>query len=237
MTYPPSYPHDPIEEIASDVFMVRGSIRMNPLMRISRNMAIIRDDGELTVINPMRLSDEGERQLRELGEVKRIVRLGAMHGVDDPYYVDTFRAELWSQSGGTIYPEPAIDVALTEETELPFPGARLFCFRDVVEPESYLLMDRGGGLLLTCDGIQHYGDYSHNTLVARMVMPFIGFPQETIIGPLWLKLQTPEGGSLRADLARLVSLEFDSLLSAHGTYLANDAKAAVRAAFDKTFPD
>ena len=68
-------------------------------------------------------------------------------------------------------------------------------------------------------------------------MPYIGFPKETIIGPFWLKLQTPEGGSLKPDLARLLDLEFDSLLSAHGTYLAEGAKAAVQAAFDKTFPD
>jgi len=33
MPYPPAYPHDPIEEIAADLFMVRGSIRMNALCR------------------------------------------------------------------------------------------------------------------------------------------------------------------------------------------------------------
>jgi len=42
MAYAPAYPHDPIEPIAEDVFMVRGSIRMNALVRITRNMAIIR---------------------------------------------------------------------------------------------------------------------------------------------------------------------------------------------------
>ena len=45
-TFPPFYPHDSIEEIISDVFMVRGTIRMNALMRITRNMAIVRHEGE-----------------------------------------------------------------------------------------------------------------------------------------------------------------------------------------------
>ena len=30
LAYAPAYPHDPIEEIYPDVFMVRGSARMNP---------------------------------------------------------------------------------------------------------------------------------------------------------------------------------------------------------------
>src|SRR5262249_24914814 len=96
MAYAPAYPHDPIEPIAEDVFTVRGSFRMNALVRISRNMAIVRHDGELTLVNPIRLDAAGEAQLRGLGTVARLFRLGSLHGVDDPYYVDTFHAELWS---------------------------------------------------------------------------------------------------------------------------------------------
>ena len=104
MPHPPAYPHDPIEEIATDLFMVRGSIRMNALMRITRNMAIIRHQGELSLVNPIRLDEEGERQLLALGDIKRILRLGPMHGLDDPYYVECFRAEFWAQGESEIYP-------------------------------------------------------------------------------------------------------------------------------------
>jgi hypothetical protein len=187
MAYARAYPHDPIEPIAEDVFMVRGSIRMNALVRITRNMAIIRHCGELTLVNPVRLNEAGEAQLRGLGEVKHIVQLGSLHGLDDPYYVDTFHARLWSQAGGITYPEPAIDCELTESTALPCPDAELFCFRGTKQPESMLLLKRTGGILLTCDAIQHYGDYRHNNLVARVFMPFIGFPKTTVVGPIWLK--------------------------------------------------
>jgi hypothetical protein len=236
MSYAPAYPHDPIEEIGQDVFMVRGTIRLNALMRITRNMTIIRHQGALTLVDPIRLTPEGEGQLKRLGEVRRILRLGALHGVDDPYYVDNFGAELWSQAGGSKYTQPPIDVTLTEDTELPFPDAKVFCFNETVEPESYLLIECGGGLLLSCDAIQHYGDYRHNNLLARTVMPFIGFPSTTIIGPLWLKMMTPKGGSLKGDFERLLTLKFDSLLSAHGSFRATGAHAAVQAAFDKAFP-
>jgi len=93
LAYPPVYPHDPLEEIGMDVFMVRGSVRMNPIIRISRNMAVIREAGELTLINPIRLNADGETQLKTLGAVRRIMRLGCFHGLDDPYYVDQFDAE------------------------------------------------------------------------------------------------------------------------------------------------
>ena len=64
-------------------------------------------------------------------------------------------------------------------------------FRPVIEkaligkPEAVLLVRRDGGVLLTCDAIQHYGDYSRNNLPARLIMPYIGFPRTTIVGPFW----------------------------------------------------
>jgi hypothetical protein len=237
MPHPPAYPHDPIEEIATDLFMVRGSIRMNALMRITRNMAIIRHQGELSLVNPIRLDEEGERQLLALGDIKRILRLGPMHGLDDPYYVERFRAEFWAQGKSEIYPEPKIEQKLAADRPLPFPDAELFAFEGTKQPESALLIRRDPGILLTCDAIQHYGDYRHNTVLARLVMPLIGFPKTTVVGPIWLKMMTPEGGSLKRDFERLLTLDFDRLLSAHGSLLTAGAKDSVSMAVRKAFPD
>jgi hypothetical protein len=231
--YAAARPHDPIEEIAPDVFMVRGGMKMNPLVSISRNMAIIRHDGELTLVNPIRLTAQGERELIELGTVKRLIRLGCYHGIDDPYYVDTFGAEMWRQPGGDSYPEPKPTVELTENMALPFPDAELFLFRGLNHPEGALLIKRGGGLLLTCDSVQHYGDYRHVTFYMRFMMPRIGFPKTTLIGPLWLTGMVPEGLNIKAEFDRLLEWDFDSLLSAHGSLRKTGAKAALREAADK----
>jgi hypothetical protein len=235
MTYPPAFPHGSIEEILPDVFMVRGSVRMNPLIRITRNMAIVRHAGELTLVDPIRLNEGEERRLRDLGTVKRILRLGPLHGLDDPYYVDQFQAELWAQEESETYPEPKLDVRLRADAELPFPDAELFCFEGTTHMESALLIRRGGGLLITCDSIQNYGDYRYNNLLARVVMPFLGFSRTTLVGPIWLKLMTPEGGSLEPEFRRLLQLEFDHLLSAHGSLLRGGAHVAVEAAVDRAF--
>ncbi len=235
MAYPPAYPHDPIVEIAPEIFLARGAIALNPVLRISRNMVIIRNDGEITVINPIRLNPEEEQKLKALGTVKHVLRSGAMHGLDDPYYVDTFGATFWCQEGGTTYTVPKIDHPLTEGCNLPFPNAELFCFRGTVQPESAILFNVGKGVLVMCDAVQHYGDYKHNNLPARLLMPFIGFPKTTIVGPIWVKIMTPDGQTLKPEFDRLLTLDFDALISAHGSFLKTGAKPAVKTAVEKIY--
>jgi hypothetical protein len=235
MINPPIYPHDPIEEIQPDVFMVRGEIKMNALMTITRNMAIVRHEGELTLVDPIRLSPGEEKQLEGLGSVKRVLRLGSLHGVDDPYYMDRYSAEFWAPGLSDAHPEPKPTLTWDESTPLPFPDAQLFRFEGLNQPEGALLLRRGKGLLITCDGIQHYGDYSHNNLPARIMMPIIGFPKTTIVGPMWVKMMTPKVGSLEGEFRRLLELDFDQLLSAHGTLLESGAHEACERAVDKMF--
>ena len=229
------YPHDPIEQIQTDVYMVRGEIKLNPLMTITRNMAIVRHDGELTLIDPIRLSPSEEKHLEQLGRVKRILRLGSLHGVDDAYFADRYDAELWAPGTSETHPKPEPSLVWDESTPLPFPDAELFRFKGVKQPEGALLLRRERGLLLTCDAIQHYGDYSHCNVVTRIVSPFIGFPKTTIVGPIWVKMMTPEGGSLESEFRRLLEREFDQLLAGHGTFLASGAHAACVRAVDKMF--
>ncbi|NKB34402.1 MAG: hypothetical protein GKR91_15025 [Pseudomonadales bacterium] len=230
------YPHGDIEEIGTDAYMVRGSIKLNAFMRITRNMGIIREGDELTLINPIRLNRKTEENLRSLGEVKNLVRLGAFHGVDDPYYADNFKAQFWCQQGGTTYTEPLVDIEIGMGGLTPVHECEFFQFQGTAQPECALLLKRDGGILFTCDAIQHYGDYSYNNWLARIVMPRIGFPKTTIVGPIWLKIMTPEGGSLESEFRRLLQLEFSSLLSAHGTFLTQGAHTAVETAVSKAFP-
>ncbi len=231
----PIYPHGNVEEIATDVFMLRGSIRMNPLIRITRNMAIVRDRGGLSLINPVRVSDKVEAQLTALGDIRNVIRLGCFHGIDDPYYVEKFGARMWAQPGGTTYTTPVIDEELSSAARLPFDDGEIFEFAGTAHPECTLLLNREEGILLSCDAIQNYGDYSYNNIPAKILMPFIGFPKTTIVGPMWLKAMTKEGGSLESEFRRLLLLKFDRLLAGHGTLLKTGAHAAVERAVNKAF--
>jgi hypothetical protein len=182
------------------------------------------------------LDERGLRELDALGVVKHIIRLGGGHGSDDPFYVARYKALFWCQEGGLRYREPPIGRVLKEGGDLPFQGARLLTFRAASFPEAALVLTAGNGVLLTCDSLQHYGDYSNNNLAARIAMPFLGFPRTTVVGPIWLRAATPPGSSLRADFERILEQKFDALLGAHGTLLETGAHDAVRRAIAKAFP-
>jgi hypothetical protein len=46
-------PFSPPEQIATDVYVVYGSVRFNPVIRFTRNMAVIRSGQNLTLINSL----------------------------------------------------------------------------------------------------------------------------------------------------------------------------------------
>ena len=65
-TFPKALPHGPIREVFPGIFFVTGGFGFGPGLRITRNMTILRQGGDLVVVNSVRLSPEGEA---ELGEV------------------------------------------------------------------------------------------------------------------------------------------------------------------------
>ena len=238
MNYPAALPHDLPKEISQDLFVVHGCVKPNPAVRFTRNMTIVRDQGQLTLINPVRLDDEGLLALETLGAVAHVLRLGPMHGMDDRFYVDRYNADFWSFEGGTTYTTPTIKHALIEGEALPFPNAKLFAFKHLVEPEGAIILERSQKVLLTCDAIQSYATFPHmpqTNWLARRILPLLGFKRTTLIGPLWMKLAVKDRDGIKAEFERLLSFEFDQLLAAHGTFLPQNAHAELEQAFAKTF--
>ena len=233
-------PHDPIEELFEDIFWVHGSIRFDsagPDIGINRNMVVLREADALTLIHPVRLSAEGETALDQLGAVKHVVRLGNFHGLDDRYYVDRYGATFWCQEGSASHPEPRPTRTLAEGTALPVTGAELFVFRESTLPESAILLRRHGGLLITGDSLQHWATWSRCTPQAIALLEQNGFELTTLVGPMWHKWATAEGGSLKPDFERLLALDFKHHIGAHGALARDNAHALVEAAVAKAFPE
>ena len=230
--------YSPPQQLTANLFVVYGSIKLNPLVQITRNMAIVRHGDELTLINPVRMREEGLAQLEALGKVAHVLRLGPLHGLDDEFYVSLYGARFWALPGGTTYTTPAIDHALAESAPLPFPDARLFVFDHMTEAEGAILLEGSPGVLLTTDAVQSYSTAPHKphtNLLARLMLPLMGFPNRTILGPIWMKIMVTDRDGMRREFERLLELDFDQLLSAHGVFLAQNAKAEVRAAYEATF--
>ncbi len=234
--YPPPSPHDPLREVFPDVFLVRGSYVAGRWMRFNRNMTVVRQGTELTVINSVRLDAAAERQLEALGNVRHVVRLAYWHGRDDRYYVDRYGAEFWAPRGSRSEPGPAPTRLLETGGALPFGPADAYVLQATRYPEAVILLRREGGILLTCDALQFYTDYRYASPLARILLPLLGFRKAMLIGPRWLKVMTPQGGSLLPDFEYIQQLEFAHLIPGHGSVCHHVAHQQVAQAMARAFP-
>lgn len=231
---PPVEPHGSFQEVFPDVFWLQGSVRMGPGVRIPRNMVVLRHEGALTIVDAVRLDDAGRAALEALGRVENVVRLG-VHGMDDAWAVQTFGAKTWARPGWPVGGRPP-DHELVDGGPLPVPWLRLFVFHLTREPEVALIAQRDGGVLLTCDSVQHWPDTDGCSLLAKGLTVAMGFSARPAnIGPPWRKRMTPQGGSLKADFERLLQEDFDHLIGGHGKPLIGGAKAALAATVAAVF--
>jgi hypothetical protein len=234
-TFAPAMPHGDIEEVFADVFFVTGTMRMvvgGAPLQFSRNMTIVRDQGALTLISAVRLDDAGLAALDRLGKVTNVIKLGANHGLDDAFYVDRYRARLWTLPGLEHESGLATDVELVPGGTMPFAGCSLFVFETSTKPEGILRLDRAGGILIAVDALQNWcaPDRFIDEASAAM-MRQAGFFEPANIGPGWRRTYNPQA----SDFARLKQLAFRHVLCAHGEPLRDTAHAAFSARFQREF--
>jgi hypothetical protein len=159
------------------------------------------------------------------------------HGMDDDYYADRYQAKRWTVSSEEASGGTTSSVVLSDSTQLPMPRARVFLFRETILPEAAILLARDGGLLITCDSLQHWAPHRLMSPAARIVTRLLGFQHPAQIGPPWSKRQTPPGKSLRPDFERLLELPFKHLIGGHGGLLRNDGPARLRETIRRVYGD
>ena len=219
-------PHGPLQQISEDCWYVTGTVMFKPLLRLPRNMIILRHKDMLTLINSVRPDEAGDRSLEALGKIAHIMTIG-FHQMDDAYYLNKYGATQWLVPGADANPEARQTCQLTENAELPVPDMRVFLFKETIKGEAALLLERDGGLLITCDSVQHWMPSELMSPLAKLVTRMIGFQKPAQIGPPWRKTQTPPGGSLRGDFERLLELPFERLIGGHGGLLESAAHDAL----------
>jgi hypothetical protein len=199
-----------------------------PLFSITRNMTVVRQGGELTLLNSIRLSREGEAELERLGKVRHVIKQGPFHGMDDPYVVDRFKATLWALPGAK-HPGGLRTERELRSGEHPLGDAELFTFERGLLPEAAFVLPREGGILVNCDAVQNWTDFDGCSLIGKGFLRTFGFRGPARIGPFWRKRQEGKGDrSIEADFRRLLERPFRHLLSAHGEPLKEMAQDALR---------
>lgn len=233
--FPKALPYGAIQEVFPDVFFVSGAMEtvlQGMDWQFSRNMTVVRDGERLIIINSVRLDEKGLAELDRLGRVTDVVRLGSLHGRDDPFYVDHYGAEYWAMPG--MEHETGLKATRTLSTDGPLPisDASLFEFRTTQLREGILRLDRAGGILIACDALQnwHAPDEFFSD-ASRELMQKMGFFTPANLGPVWVQAAAPAGG----DFARLKEVPFKHALCGHGQPLRDTAREDYAATFNRMF--
>ncbi|MEH6650667.1 MAG: hypothetical protein V7707_11630 [Motiliproteus sp.] len=231
----PALPHGSIEEVFPDIFFVSGAMEtvlQDMDWQFSRNMTVVRDGERLIIVNSVRLTEEGLVALESLGRVTDVVRLGALHGRDDEFYVQRYDAEFWALPGVADASGLKTVRTLTEEGPLPISDASLFVFRTSQVPEAILRIDRADGVLIACDALQNWlSPDQYFSDASRERMQNMAFFTPANIGPVWLQVAAPAGD----DFVRLKALSFKHALCGHGEPLLDTAHEQYLATFNRIF--
>lgn len=233
--FPPALEHGAIEEVFPDVFFVSGAMEtvlQEMDWKFSRNMTVVRDEDRLIIINSIRLSEEGLKQLDSLGKVTDVIRLGVLHGRDDPFYVDRYKARYWALPATEHESGLQADHHLKPDAEFPISGATLFQFPSSQLPEAIIRLDREGGIMIACDALQNWHQpdqyFSEDS---RELMKNMKFFTPANIGPVWMQVANPDG----TDFARLKQLSFKHALCGHGQPLIDTAHEEFSNTFSRVF--
>lgn len=226
----PAYPHGRFDEVFPDLFFLRGSLRLGPGVSITRNMVVVRQGDELTLVNSVRLSDDGETELERLGKVRHLVRLGFFHGADDAYYLHRYKPTFWAPKGqqhaAGVTPEHEL-----RDRQTPIERSSAFSFENGKQAEALLLIDRDGGVIVPCDSYQNWTSFEGCSSIGKVMMRAMRFGP-TIIGGPWVRRMGP---SVRKDFDALVERDFRHLLPAHGEPLVETAKDGLKTAIRHRF--
>jgi hypothetical protein len=129
------------------------------------------------------------------------------------------------------------DRELTPTAELPIAGAKLFSFDASRTPETAIHLDRHGGVLITCDSVQNWETTDGCSLLGGVMARAMGFKGRGCIGPGWRKASEPKDGvGFRGEFDRLLELDFQHLLSAHGAPLRDTARDDLRKQAHRLYP-
>lgn len=232
--HPKALNHGSIKEVFDNVFFVTGAMEtvlMEMDWQFSRNMTIVRDENRLIIINSIRLNEDALVELDKLGKVTDVIRLGALHGRDDAFYVERYNAKYWAMPG--VKDEANLKVnELSLESTLPISDANLFQFTTSQISEAIICLKRSGGIAIACDALQNWlSPDEHFCGSSTERMQQMGFFTPANVGPVWFQAAEPAA----ADFERLKALPFKHALCGHGEPLLDTAKEDYLVTFSKLF--
>lgn len=234
--YSPAWAHGELKAIFPNIYFVMGTNKTThegTALQHSCNMVVVKHGDTLTLINTVRLDEQGLAALDQLGRVTNVVRIGAFHGRHDAFYLDRYSAKLWALKGMEHEHNKRTDIELIPNGVMPFPDCDLFVFETSVFPEGILHINREGGILITCDSVKNWTEIDpYFSVETGKLYHQLGFIGEASISKIWQQACKVKVD----DFNKLNGLTFKHLISAHGEPLRDDAHEKLAETIQKEFP-
>jgi hypothetical protein len=235
--FPEALRHGDFQLVFPNIYFLVGEMKtvlMGANWQFSRNMTVVRDpsDNSLTILNSVRLDDNGLGKLDALGQVKRIVRLGSLHGRDDAFYKSRYQsADYWAAQGMPEEGGLKADHFLTAESK-PMANCEVFLFEKTKLPEAIIKLNQEGGILIACDALQNWlKSDEFFSEESKTMMTGMGFFTPANLGPVWCKVNEPQ----KDDFERLKEVEFRHVLPGHGDPCTENAREQFHQRFNQVF--
>jgi hypothetical protein len=132
-------PHDPIEEVAENLWRVEGSLARLPLRRV---MTVVkRSDGGLVIHSPIALDDTSMAKLDGWGRVSFLIVPSAYHRLDAPAFKQRYpEAQVLCPRGVRAKVEKAVHVDGTYEDFPTDPAVEIANLDGMAEQEGVMTM-------------------------------------------------------------------------------------------------
>jgi hypothetical protein len=224
----PSEPASPsgLRSLAPGVWCADAQASLGAGVALPIRMTIVRlPDGTLWVHSPIRLTDELVAELRKLGPVAHLVSPNLFHHLFLEQAAQRFpQARVWAPAGlekkqKTLRIDAHLDATLDWEgafAALPIEGARSM--------SEWVFLHRPTGTLIVTDLVFNLDD-SHRG-VTRLVLRWTGTFDRLARSRVW-SLLVRDRGAFGASLRRVLDLDFERVVPAHGAVIDADAKAAM----------
>jgi hypothetical protein len=231
----------------SEIYVVEGIFQLFPGVRTLRIMCVLKlTNGELTLIGAMRLDEETEKELLELGKITNVVRMSTHHGLDDLYYAERFEPIMWAFSPTASGGEPCKawgagrTVNYTEFSEngpIPAHLPGVVFFRIPIASTwgvDCLFYFPGMKLLIVSDYFLSLKG-THGTklsdinigMISSIVTHSFGFAGTLITSPKYLGLFNKIDDAYEFN-GKLMDLDWDNVITLHGKPVIGNAKAIRR---------
>ena len=219
--YFPLMDHGNLRELLPGIFELTGSMKLFGLFKYSRNMHLLNTNDGVILINPVRVSEPTLAEITKIGRINHVYKLGQLHNVDVPFYVERFKPKVWKNKNDPTLPDIQGDYFFEDYDTLPLCGSKVYRFEDSKLAETVLIHPESGGILLSCDAYVNMGPDPMANFLTKTLSKLL--PRPTYVGPNWVKIAKPSLETLKG----ILDFEFKNLMTAHGDAIIGDAYSEI----------